>query len=298
MKLKEALPEIFRRPVPVVAEGTAILVAGTLLDTPRRDVLPVVGSSDMSLKFVSKDLGGRYLMAFAGHAILSRLLERKPRDHYKFLFEPIENVALSVQAIPADEEITTLFRAFARTRFGWAVIEDSGTCALVTLADLIPLYDRKILNSDLRVKDVASKVFALPRDTKLSRALQEMIRHGVRRVFLSGSNRSVSDREILTFIFSPVRLAVVRNSPPEMLEATLEDVESVEPIVVDSNITLGEASELFKPVSGAWCLACSEGIVTPWDLIVKPWKIGHLIIREKMEQIHDTGEQTGSRFSK
>ena len=35
MKLKEALPEIFRRPVPVVAKGTSILVAGTLLDTPQ-----------------------------------------------------------------------------------------------------------------------------------------------------------------------------------------------------------------------------------------------------------------------
>ncbi|MHB2035688.1 MAG: hypothetical protein ACYCPW_02980 [Nitrososphaerales archaeon] len=284
MRLGKAFPEIFRRPFPLLAAGTSILVAGTLLDTPRRDVLPIVRSADMKIQFLSKDR--QYLMAFAGHAILSRLLERNPRDHYKFLFEPVENVALSIRPIPADEEITSLFRAFARTKLGWAIVEDSGMYALATLADLIPLYSMGVLETSLRAKDVATRVFALPQETKLSSALREMIKHSMRRVFLSGTNRFVSDREILTYIFSPERLAVVRNSPQEMLESTLEDVGSVESVAVDGSETLRESSELFKPVSGAWCLACREGVVTPWDLVMKPWKMGQLIIRDGMEQIH------------
>ncbi|MCL5068743.1 MAG: hypothetical protein M1368_10385 [Thaumarchaeota archaeon] len=264
MRVKEALPEIFKRPVPVVAEGTAILVAGTLLDTPRRDVLPIVRSSDKTLRFVSHDRkhltldfrasnaalqevrfvsdDRKHLMAFAGQAILSKLLEWNRQDHYMFLFEPIESASLSVLPIPADEEIASLFRAFVRTKFGWSIIEDSGAYALATLADLIPLYSRNILETSLCAKDVASPIFALPQDTKLSKALQEMIKHSVRRVFLSGTNRFVSDREILTYIFSPARLAVVRNSPHEMLEATLEDVGSVEPITVDGSASFRSSS--------------------------------------------------------
>ncbi len=283
MKLGKAFPEIFRRPFPLLAAGTSILVAGSLLDTPRRDVLPIVRSADMKIQFLSKDR--QYLMAFAGQAILSRLLEKNPRDHYKFLFEPVENVALSVRPIPADDEITSLFRTFIRMKSGWALVEDSGSYALAALADLISLYGSGVLETSLHAKDVASAVFALPKETKLGKALREMIKHGMRRVFLSGRNRFVSDREILTYIFSPERLALVRNSPHEMLESTLEDVGSVEPIAVDGSETLREASDLFKPVSGAWCLACREGVVTPWDLVVKPLKMGQLIIREEMERI-------------
>ena len=281
MKLKEAFPELFRRPFPVVAEGTTILVAGTMLDTPRRDVLPIVRSSDKTLSFVSND--GKHLIAFAGQAILSKLVEWNLRDHYMFLFEPIESACLGVLPIPSDEEITSLFRAFLRTKFGWSIIEDRGTYAIATLSDLISLYSKGALQTSLCARDVASPVFSLPQDTKLSKALHEMIKRSVRRVFLSDTNRFVSDREILTYIFSPARLAIIRNSPHEMLEATLEDAGSVEAINVDGSATLREASEHFKPLSGAWCLACREGVITPWDLVVKPWKMGQLIIRDGME---------------
>ncbi len=281
MKLKEAFPEIFRRPVPVVAQGTTILVAGTLLDTPRRDVLPIVRSLDKTLNFVSND--SKHLIAFAGQAIISKLLEWNPRDHYMFLFEPIESASLQVAPIPADEEITSLFHAFIRTKFGWSIIDDHGTYAIATLADLIPLYGRGILETSLCARDVASPVFSLPQDTKLSKALQEMIHRSVRRVFLSDTNRFVSDREILSYIFSPARLAVVRNAPQKMLKATLDDVGSVEAINVDGSATLREASELFRPSSGAWCLSCGEGVITPWDLVVKPWKMGQLIISDGIE---------------
>ena len=282
MNLKDIFPEIFRRPVPVVAEGTALLVAGTLLDTPRRDVLPIVRSSNKSIKYVRKNR--KELMAFAGHAILSKLIETKPRYYHRFLFQPIEKIALSVSPIKAEQDITSLLQSFSQTKFGWSVVEDHGAYALATLSDLIQLYRRGVLNTSLGVKDVATKIFALPKDTKLGKALHEMMNHWVRRVFLSGTNRFVSDREILSYIFSPERLAVIKESPSKMLEAKLEDLESVEPIAVKNSTTLRDASELFKPLSGAWCLQCDEGIVTPWDLIMKPWKMESLTVNEAIER--------------
>ncbi len=285
--MKDIFPEIFRRPVPVVAAGTALLVAGTLLDTPRRDVLPIVRSSNKSIRYVRKNR--KDLMAFAGQAILSKLIETKPHYYHRFLFQPIEKIALSVSPIKAEEDISALLQSFSRTKFGWSVVDEHGAYALATLADLISLYRRGVLNASLRVKDVATKIFALPKDTKLSKALNEMMNHWVRRVFLSGTNRFVSDREILSYIFSPERLGVIKESPSKMLEAKLEDIESVEPIAVESDTTLPDASGLFKPLSGAWCLRCDEGIVTPWDLIMKPWKMEGLTFNKAMERAPNQG---------
>ncbi|MDG6994570.1 MAG: hypothetical protein JRN52_01495 [Nitrososphaerota archaeon] len=282
MKIDESFPEIFRRPVPAVMEGTLILVGGTLLDTPRRDVMPIVRSSDMTFLRMSKDT--RCVMAFGGHAILSGLLECEPRNHYKFLFEPIENIAIPVRPIPTEEDISTLLDEFARTRFGWEIVEAHGLHSIVTLADVIPLYRRGVLDTSLRVKDVASKVFELPKNTKLSKVLLEMMTRSMRRIFISGTNKFVSDREILAHIFSPTRLAVVKRSPKELLESTLGDVDSVEPILVRGDATLQEVSELFKPASGGWCLICEEGVVTPWDLVMKPWKMESLEIRDGLEK--------------
>lgn len=282
MNLKDIFPTIFMRPQPVVSRGTTIVVAGTLLDTPRRDALPIVRSSSKSMRYVRKNR--KDLMAFAGQAILSKLIETKPRYYHRFLFQPIEKIAVCVSPIPAEQDITALFQSFSHTKFGWSIVEDQGAYALVTLSDLVPLYVRGILHSKLRVRDVATKAFALPKETKLSETLHEMISHWVRRVFVSGTSRFVSDREILGFIFSPERLAVIKESPSKMLEAKLEDVESVQPITIKGDATLREAAELFRPMSGAWCLQCNEGIVTPWDIIMKPWTMESLTINEKIER--------------
>lgn len=281
MRIRDALPEIFKRPVPVVSEGTSILVAGTLLDTPRRDLLPIVRQSNKSLQYLLDDR--KYLKAFGGHAILSRLVETKPSNYHDFLFDRIETIAVKIRPIPAGEEITTLLSEFSKIKFGWSVIDDRGVYALATLSDLIPLYAKGLMETNLRVKDVATKVFSLPGNTRLRDALSEMLRRYIRRVFISGTGNFVSDREILSFIFSPKTLALIRDSPKELLESRLEEIPSIQPVVIESNTTLREASELFKPLSGAWCLAYKENVVTPWDLIMKPWKMGRLKINEAIE---------------
>lgn len=134
------------------------------------------------------------------------------------------------------------------------------------------------------MKDVATKSFSLPKETRLDKVLHEMMRHWLRRVFLSGTGRYVSDREILGYIFSPERLAIIKESPLKMLEAELEDIQSVEPIPVDSDVTIEEVSELFRPSSGDWCLQCDLGIITPWDLVMKPWKMECLTVSDAIER--------------
>jgi hypothetical protein len=282
MKLEGALPGIFRRPFPVVEEGTAMLVAGTLLDTPRRDVLPIIRiQADKGTMSLTKR-GSRHL-AFSGYSLVARLLATRPEDRYRFLFEPCERALASFPLLEAGGlELSEVLDGFARERFGWAfVARGAAMRAVVTLADLVPLYQKGFLWTELTVGDVASPmVFSLPRTAKVDEALRGMMKRRVRRVFLTGTGSFVSDREILTYLFSPERLSVVRRYPRRMLDPALEEVERVEPVEVDGRAAIGEASGLFKAASGAWCAVCSEGVVTPWDLVMKPWKAGRLAFGE------------------
>ena len=289
MKLNDALPPIFRRPLPLLERGTRVIVAGTLLDAPRRDVLKIVATGEGKVQFLANN--GRCLV-FSGYSMLVGLLESDPKDYYRFLFKPSERASLSVRPLASDAELAAVFEEFVRTKFGWALVEEAGKYGVVALPDLISLYQSGVLETDLSIRDVAShKVFSLPASTGLREALREMVKRRVRRVFLSGDgNKFVSDREILTYIFSPERLTLARDDPRKVLDATLADVGAVEAIDVGGRSTVKEISRIFKPESGAWCLLCDGGLVTPWDLVMKPWKMGRLTIRETMsEKVRKSG---------
>ncbi|MCL5067238.1 MAG: CBS domain-containing protein [Thaumarchaeota archaeon] len=275
--------------------GTAVLVAGTLLDTPRRDVLPIVKSAKdkNTIGYLSRQ--PNTCLAFSGYSLIAKLLETDPKDHYKFLFQPCESASMVVHPISEGRaNLSGLLDSFAKSRFGWAMVGRGSVDAraVVTLADLMPLYGSGILLSDLAVEEVATrKIFSLPRNTKLKEALHEMMRRRVRRVFLTGEESFVSGREILEYIFSPQWLSEVRESPKMMLEAKLEDVEQVKPVRVDGKATIKETSKLFMPENGSWRASCDAGIVTSWDLVVKPWKTGRLAIGEKAHEGSVRGEQ-------
>jgi hypothetical protein len=281
LKLNEALPTLFRRPFPVLESGTRVLLAGTLLDTPRRDILKIATLDENMGRFSEKK--DEYLV-FSGYTLIAKLLEIDQEEYYRFLYQPCEQASITTRPVDSNVELATIFDQFVETGFGWSLVEEEGKFDVVSLADFIPLYQNELMQTDLTVPDVASQqIFSMPRDTGLKKALQEMMNKSIRRIFLSGTNsKFVSDREILTYIFSPERLNVVREDPSEMLEATLEDVESMEAIQVEGRPTIKKISYLFKPESGAWCLLCANGLVTPWDLVIKPWNMRRLKIRENV----------------
>ncbi|MDE1853468.1 MAG: CBS domain-containing protein [Thaumarchaeota archaeon] len=279
MKLKEALPSIFNSPLPLVEGGTPLVVAGSLLDTPRRDAVRIV-SAGAGKSASSAD--NEKCLVFSGYSALVGLLQSKPTDYYRFLFETCEKASLSVRPLTPNTELTEVLRTFAETKFGWAVVKGARKYGVVALSDLIPLYRSGVLETDLSVGEIASpKIFALPPSTSLKDALGEMVKHRIRRVFLSGGkNKFVSDREILIYIFSPERMRLTRGDSRTLLGATLADVGAVKAVEVDGRTTIKEASRLYKSESGAWCLVCDDGLVTPWDLVMKPWKMGRLVVRE------------------
>ena len=279
MKLIEAVPSIFERPLPVVGRSSSVVVAGTLLDYPRRDILTIApedGGSQPTTR------SGKCFV-FGGYSALLRLFETEPEDHYRLLINPSRRASLLVRPLASDTELADVLDEFYRTKFGWALVEEGGRYGVVALPDLIPLYRRGVLRTDLSIRDVATpKVFRLSPGTSLRVVLRKMLERRMRRVFFPGSSSQfVSDREILTFMFRPERLTLARDNPHAILDATLEDVGDAKAVSVDGDSSVKDISRTFTSDSGAWCVLCDGGLVTPWDMILKPWKMGRLTIGDK-----------------
>jgi CBS domain-containing protein len=276
LQIKDAIPDLLSRAVPTVESGTLIMVAGTLLDIPRSEVLLITSTAQDGFEYLMKD--GRW-MAFSGYPVLKKMIATRPADLYKFLYGACESVALHLDPLSSESGLQHVLETFLRTEFGFTLIKAPDSLGLVTLTDLLSLYG-EALDTDLHVGDVASQpVLSLPKETGLQDAVREMFKRRVRRVRISATNAFVSDREILAFIFSPKRLNAAREYPEKMLDTTLEDVGPVEAIEVDAGVGVKEAAAIIKPGSGT-CLTVGNGgpLVTPWDLVIKPFKARHLLI--------------------
>jgi len=173
-------------------------------------------------------------------------------------------------------------KVFSKTRFGfaWAELKSNSLVGgFVSLRDLLSLYSRSVISTDLSIGDVASRnVFSLRSDTSLKQALEEMITRRIRRVLISDTGRVISDRQIIDHVFSPARLEQVYATPPTLLDGKLGDLESTEPSKLHDDQSVKEAAELVRESAG--CVICRAGVVTPWDIIMKPWEQNKLRIAE------------------
>lgn len=276
--MEEGLHAALQRPVPRVEQGTIIAVAGTLLDVPRREVLLVTDDREPDLLAT-----GRKWRAFGGYSLIERLLATQPEDLYTVLFHPVEHCTIRMEKVPARGDLTAVLEAFKRARFGWAVVESATTVGLVTLADVLALYADGSIDTHLRLRDVASSpVFALPGGTELRDALLGMMKRRVRRVRVEGTDGFVSDREVLSYVFSPPRLYQVKESPESMFEPALEEVGRVKPADVDGGTRVKDAAAAIGPETGGFLtIDGGEMVVTPWDIVMKPWALGKLSVSRR-----------------
>ncbi len=282
LRVSEAVPEALGKAVATVEQGTLAVIAGSLLDLPRRDVLLIASTVD-GVRYLTR--GGKW-MAFAGYRLLEKMLAAEPKDLYGLLFRPCESASILLGAVRAEDGLAAVLDSFHRTRFGYALVESGDSFGMVTLADLLQLYQGGVLTTDLSLRDVASSpVLSLPGGASLREAVREMFRKRVRRVRIEGTDRFVSDREVLTHVFSPARLRVVKESPEMMLETALQDVGGMEAFEADGRTQVKRAAEAIGLGSGA-CLTIDRGesVATPWDLVMKPWEAGELKIAGEARQ--------------
>ena len=197
---------------------------------------------------------------------------------YRALFEPCDLSFVAVAPLKTTRDLRGLLLVFWEEKFGFTAVTDGSMYSMVGLSDVLGLYQSGALGSDLCVRDVVSRPVAVERRTPLKEALKMMIERRIRRVFISGTGAFLSDREIVSRIFSPRNLKETKKSPSTMLDGTVLDFGPVAAVEVRGDTPLGEAAGLLALAQGG-ALRCDEGIVSPWDVLMKPFSTGRLNFR-------------------
>jgi len=270
MNLMEAMPEAFGRTWPALDPDSQVLLGLLLLRSRQIDAIPVTLRDTEKIKFIS------------GYSCLKKLAQTPLEDYGRFFKHSCTDYSVDLPIVSADANIGALLKVYSETEFGfvWAKYDANPEIgAFICLRDLLSLYDQSIISTHLRAKDIASRdVFSVEGESKLKHVIEEMINRRRRRVFVSHTSRVVSDRQIIDYLFSVEKLERVFAEPTTLLEGTLGDVESVEPIKIDNEIELKEAAPMVIGEPGL--AVCDCGIVTPWDMIMKPWERNELRIAE------------------
>ena len=244
-----------------------MLLAVSLLRFHQIDALPI------GFKRLQKK---RY--AVFGYSTLSKLLQTDPSEYGKFLEQPCETAALELAAISDTKDVEELLRTFKATKFGFAWAEgkfESGGFA--SLRDLLTLYDNGVIATKMKVGDVASPIVSLKPSTSLKEVINEMFNRRFRRMFVGGTSRVISDRRIIGYVFSTTRLNVVSVKPQTLLDANLGDLDALVPEEISPNASIMQAARTMRGQVEE-CLVSEKGVVTPWDLVMKPWLEGKLEI--------------------
>jgi len=155
-------------------------------------------------------------------------------------------------------------------------VESKGVGALLTLPDVLGLYQDGTLSSSLRLDDVGSTAFSMPSKSTLREVLGEMFDRRIRRVFVSKTRGFVWDRSMIEHLFSPAVLArVAHRASGDMLDMPISGIGTTTAKEVEGRMQMREAAASLKAEPGQ-CLVFNGKVVTPWDVVMKPWNKGEL----------------------
>jgi hypothetical protein len=215
-----------------------------------------------------------------GYSVISRLLDTKPSQYSAFLKSPCLLYCLSSGTIGKDSDLQSLLHVYEATTFGFAMVHDeiNQIFSKISVDNLLALFSERILSSEISVEQVASSpAFFMSRGATILECMREMEKRKFRRVRLAGGSSVVSDAELFSYLFNEKRLETISRTPQHLLDGTLEDVDPIQGTWIDGSENISKAATIMSD-SERHFLLTDNGIVTPWDLIIKPWRFGGLKI--------------------
>lgn len=270
MRLDTAFPQILERKYAVVKPSFPLITVLYLLRIQELAAVPLA----------SDGKGG--CRAIFGFSSLERLVDMGPRRFASLLQRPCKYASSRIDCLSADQDLSELLDSFEAQGLGFAAVrEDSSpkTC-LATLADVVELYERGLIRSDMVAQDVASPIFSMPGRTSIRDAVQAMFDHHCRRVFVSDEQGYITERSVINYILSPWALVDCGwVGQKNLLNAPIGKLVRVAPAFVNPRLGLSEvAVKLREQKGGCLVLSHQDKVVTAWDLALKPWVSGGLMI--------------------
>jgi len=268
-KIREVFPGAFSRATPIVHEQQPLLFGASLLRFH-----PIEAALVLTETFDHSNAGPREKF-LSGYTILRGLVKRRPGESYEWLFEPCGRNAISIRTLSSVDRMGTLLNLFQQTRFGFTVITENHLKAMIGMSDVLRLYGEGAVATDLTAKEVASPAITVDAGTTLKAALGIMFERRVRKLVIKGRKGLVSDREIISYIFSPRKLKETRESPSSLARTRIGEAAQVEVDEVPGDKPLREVATDLLGANGNTVM-CNGGVVTPWDVVIKPWAAGRL----------------------
>ena len=157
-----------------------------------------------------------------GYSAILALLCTDPKDYGMILEQPCEAVAVEAATISEEKNLDDLLDLFLKRRFGFAYVERTGGKLLggfANLRDLVKLYERSVIKTDLLVGDVASyPVVSMSAETDLKSVMDKISGRTSGESLSLGTQNTISDREIISHVSSIFRLGEVSKNPSGLLD--------------------------------------------------------------------------------
>ena len=268
-RVSELLPELFEGDPSSIQGDDPIIVTGLLLKHKEIHLLPA-GKKVPPRRFEAANvtLHG----AFGGYGILKKVAGSAPRDYYKTLWSKSAEVPIWIGSCHFEDPFDAVLEAYSLTRFGGARVTRGTSEALVTIGDAAGLIAIGKLSTHMSTDDVCSIPVAIAKDSPIIEAIEKMISHNIRRLFVQGSQgRFISDRTLIDYMFSPGRLEIARDHPEMWIDEGVSKLATKTP----GRCRTGDLDEAAKAMGPAPddCLMTDEWrVVSRWDLVVKPWR--------------------------
>jgi len=270
------IPNLYLHLRPTFDGDSPIISAASIFLMNDVHIVPMVTSrpANSSPKLLGQKLQG----AFGGFPLLRKIANTAPRDYYELLWTPSREFVVGIGDCKFDDSLDVLLRVFQETNFGYARVDNKGRSVLISLEDLVQLMRKGSLKSDMTASEAGSQVIHISPDASIKEAIDMMISHRVRRLFLDGKDSAfVSDRSIITYMFGGERIYFVRRNPEQWIDAKVTDTNLGAAPTVAATDSISDVAQVFGVQPDA-CLMTDDGkVVSRWDMVMKPWKAGALV---------------------
>ncbi len=260
----ELLPWVLQKISPTVSEDLQLMSAGILMTFRQIDFLPVVkGMSVVGM--------------FAGLHVLSNLEKVRDGGMWRLVARKVGEVCdRNVPQINPKDSLGSVLNSMKTAKFGHGcVLEKNGELlATIALKDIIRYLSDLNVKAGLQVKKVASPTVSMPSEANITDLLNTLLTKRIRRVLVKGLERQViaDDKILARQAFSHEGLLALRHTPKIFFERQLTSLALAEPGSISGDKDLSEAWTLIYR-NPAECLLVEgeNGILTPWDLVLKPF---------------------------
>ena len=224
---------------------------------------------------VSVDKAGKPTGVIIGYNVL-RLLNAKT-VWSAFYQTRIADSKMRVLLAKPDDDVQSIMKSILNHGWGYAIVVNpagapTNLIGLLDIADFLVKsgFTAKITN--VRARDKGSNpLISISEGATIMAAIQTMLDKHVRRLYVTESERVVSDRGAIKWLLSPANLGRLRDTPSDVLASPLSSLGTMlhKPVFVQKDLDAARALQLLNK-EDARCLITEDRtmILTPWDLTV------------------------------